>query len=126
MLFLLNDVVLNVSSQSVAPPAKAREFQGVDLAFVKKLGAEIFAEHPLLHRTDRHRADRLALLIASKAPQINAALFVAPSAHCAPDQVIIRFAQVGIEIISDLYTRQKNGQLTTLYTDRQVWRRLAA
>ncbi|MBQ1542835.1 hypothetical protein C5708_12700 [Caulobacter sp. CCUG 60055] len=126
MLFLLNDVILNVSSQSAAPPSRVREFQTLDLAFVKKLGAEIFAEEPLLHRVDRPRAERLALLIAAKAPQINAALFVSPGRNCPPDQVTIRFAQVGIEIISDLYMRQKNDSLTTLYADRQVWRRLAA
>ena len=56
----------------------------------------------------------------------SAALFVAPANNCKPGQVSCRFAQLGFEVMSGLWTRQQNGGLTTVLADREVWRRLAA
>ncbi len=126
MLFLMNDVVLNLDAVELAPPVAASRFQALSLGFVGKLGCELFAEEPLLQRTRLTRARRLAALIAAKAPEINAALFIAPAQGCAPDQVQFRYAQIGFEVMGLLYERQQSGALTTLEADRQVWRRLAA
>lgn len=126
MLFLMNDVVLNLDAVELAPPVAASRFQALSLDFVGKLGSELFAEEPLLPRTRLSRAHRLAALICVKAPEINAALFIAPAKGCAPEQVQVRYAQIGFEVMGLLYERQQNGALTTLEADRQVWRRLAA
>ena len=126
MLFLMNEVVLNLAALDLAPPVTARRFAQLDLQFVSKLGAELFSEEPLLQRVAPERAARLAALIVAKAPEINAALFIAPSKGCPVDQVQSRYASIGFEVMSVLYDRQRHGALTTLEADRQVWRRLAA
>lgn len=122
----MNDVVLSLDAAELAPPATARRFNALSLEFVGKLGRELFSEAPLLHRTEPERARRLAALIAGKAPEINAALFVAPYQDCPIDQVAIRYVQISFEVMGLLYERQQQGGLTTLEADRQVWRRLAA
>jgi hypothetical protein len=126
MLFLMNDVVLSLDALDLAPPATVKRFHALSLGFVGKLGQELFSEEPLLPRTAPERACRLAALISAKAPEINAALFVAPFQNCPVDQVAIRYVQISFEVMGLLYERQQSGALTTLEADRQVWRRLAA
>ncbi len=124
MMFLLNDAVLTL--ESIQPPLDPIRFRALSLDFVLKLGAEAFAERPMLHRTDPVMARRLATLIAAKAPEANAALFVAPSLNCNPDHVLKRVASLSIEVMADLYARQNANGLTTLVADNMVWRRMAA
>ena len=126
MLFLLNDVVLNLNAVSLAPPVAARRFQRLDLDFIAGLGRELFANEPLLHRVSLEQAERLAALIVAKQPEINAALFVATAKNCPVEQVSVRYAQISFEIMGALYMRQQEGSLNNLEADRQVWRRLAA
>lgn len=126
MLFLMNDVVLSLDAAELAPPATVKRFQALSLDFVSKLGQELFSEAPLLQRVAPERARRLAALIAAKAPDINAALFVAPAHDCPIEQVAVRYVQISFDVMALLYERQQQGGLTTLEADRQVWRRLAA
>jgi hypothetical protein len=126
MLFLLNDVVLNLDAGEMAPPVNTQRFKALTLGFVEKLGRELFAEEPLLHRFHPERARRIAALILLKQPQINAALFVAPARGCLEEHVAVRYAQISFEVMGVLYERQQHGVLTTVEADRQVWRRLAA
>ncbi|MES2034608.1 MAG: hypothetical protein V4466_10560 [Pseudomonadota bacterium] len=126
MLFLMNEVVLNLDALDLAPPVTAQRFAKLNLQFVSQLGAELFSEEPLLQRVAPERAARLAALIVAKAPEINAALFVAPSKGCPVDHVQSRYASLGFEVMSVLYDRQRHGVLTTVEADRHVWRRLAA
>lgn len=126
MLFLVNDVVLNLDGAQLAPPVAAQRFKALSMGFVEKLGRELFAEEPLLHRVHLERARRLAGLILLKQPEINAALFVAPARNCDPSQVSVRYAQISFEIMGVLYERQQSGTLNAVEADRQVWRRLAA
>ena len=126
MLFLMNNVVLNLDALDLAPPVAARRFAKINLSFVSKLGAELFSEEPLLPHVAPERAMRLAMLIVAKTPEINAVLFVASAQGCPLDQVQARYAQLSFEVMGLLYERQQNGSLTTLEADRQVWRRLAA
>jgi len=123
MLFLLNDVVLNLNAVALAPPVAARRFHRLDLDFIAGLGRELFADEPLLHRVSLEQAERLAALIVAKQPEINAALFVATAKNCP---VSVRYAQISFEIMGALYMRQQEGSLSNLEADRQVWRRLAA
>ena len=124
MMFLLNDAVLTLDS--VRPPLDPIRFRALSLDFILKLGAEAFAERPLLHRTDPVMARRLASLIAAKAPEANAALFVAPMVNCNPDHVLKRVASLSIDVMADLYNRQNQEKLTTFVADSLVWKRMAA
>lgn len=126
MLFLLNDVVLRVEAQTLSSALDLRRFGPLRLALVSQLGQEAFSEEPLLHHSHPDRAARLASLILAKAPQVNAALFLAPCTHCPPEHVSFRYAQIDFDVMSDLYSRQQARGLSTLDADRLVWRRLAA
>lgn len=126
MLFLMNDVVLSFDAAELTPPMTRDRFAQLSLGYVGELGKELFAEEPLLHRKDIERAERLAALIVAKAPDINAALFIAPGRGCRTADVQVRYAQLGVEVMGALLERQKAGGLTNLEADRQVWRRLAA
>lgn len=126
MLFLLNDVVFEFDARSLAPPLDAGRFRALSLNYVIELGRELFSEEPLLHRVAPDRARRLALLMALKQPEINAALFVAPGRNCAPAEVAVRFCELSIEVMANLHSRNQAGALDAVTADREVWRRLAA
>lgn len=126
MLFLMNDAVLNLDLVKLAPNMAPRQFNALTLQSVKRLGQELYAECPLLHVRRPQRAARLATLIIAKAPTVNAALFTAPDFGCKPDEVAVRFASVDFAVMAQLSRRQDEGLLDTVWTDRQVWRRLAA
>jgi hypothetical protein len=126
MLFLMNDVVLSFDAAELTPPMTRDRFAALSINAVAELGKELFAEEPLLHHKDLERAQRLAALIVAKAPEINAALFIAPGRGCLKDDVQVRYAQLSVEIMGALLQRQKAGALTNVEADRQVWRRLAA
>jgi hypothetical protein len=126
MLFLMNDVVLNLDAADLTPPVASDRFAKLSLAYVGELGKELYAAEPLLHMKDPERAMRLAALIIAKAPEVNAALFIAPGRGCLVENVQVRYAQIGIEVMAALLQRQKAGALTNVEADRQVWRRLAA
>lgn len=126
MLFLMNEVVLNLEPNDYAPPVPGQRFSRLTLPFVVRLGAELFSEEPLLQHVAPERARRLAALIVTKAPEVNAAIFIAPRKGCPTEQVQWRFVQVGLDVMGLLQKQQQEGRLTTLEADRQVWRRLAA
>lgn len=126
MLFLMNDVVFSFDAGELAPPVTRDRFAKLSLNYVSELGRELYAAEPLLHLKDPERATRLASLIVSKAPDINAALFIAPGRGCLVELVQVRYAQIGLEVMGALLQRQKAGSLTNVEADRQVWRRLAA
>ena len=126
MLFLMNDVVFSFDAGELAPPMARDRFAKLSLAYVGELGKELYAAEPLLHMKDPERAMRLASLIIAKAPDINAALFIAPGRGCLVELVQVRYAQIGLEVMGALLQRQKAGSLTNVEADRQVWRRLAA
>jgi len=125
MMFLMNDVVLDINTNE-RPPLPPARFHALSVQAVIRLGAELFAQSPRLPHTDPEKARRLAMLILAKAPEVNAALFVAPGERCTPDQVINRFANLSIEVVADLYGRQQRGELNAVAADQEVWRRLAA
>jgi len=126
LLFLVNDTLFDIDERSVLPPIDARRFDSLNMSYVIQLGQELFAAEPLLPREAPDRAKRLATLLALKEPGMNAALFVAPARGCRPDQVGARFAQLSIEVIADLWSKQEGGGLDPVTADREVWRRLAA
>ncbi len=126
MYFLLNDVVLSLELQLLTPPMMARRFSALSLESVERLGREIYAEEPRLQHRMAERARRLATLIVSKAPDVNAALFVAPVRGCGAEQVAARFARLDVEVLVQLYQDQQAGRLTPAIADRIVWSRPVA
>jgi hypothetical protein len=126
MYFLLNDVVLDLDLADVTSDEAAERYGRLSLDFVASLGAELFADEPRLQATDPERARRLATMIAAVAPDVNAAIFVAPTWGCDPQAVHASFETVPPSVMADLIVRQDAGALSTLVVDNQIWRRLAA
>ncbi|MEI7932423.1 MAG: hypothetical protein WCI21_05135 [Alphaproteobacteria bacterium] len=126
MLFLLNDVVFKFKPEEVRPPIGEAGLSAMSLETITQLGAELFAANPTLHRTDPDRAIKLACLINARWPAINAALFIARVPGCHYSQVVSRYADVALDVISGLNKRQEQGSLPTAAVDEAVWRRLAA
>ena len=126
MFFLLNDVVLSLDLQLMTPPMIARRFSALTLDCVQRLGRELYADEPRLQTRKLERAMRLACLVVSKAPEVNGALFVAPSRRCNPDRVAVRLATLDIELLAQLHHEQEAGRLTSISADRLVWGRAAA
>ena len=126
MLFLLNDVILNLGAGVKAPPLDQRAMDALSFNAVACLAQEMFAADPLVHRRDPERAARLALLITRKQPEVNAALFVAPAAGCSPEAVVTRYAGLSIEAMANLLNEHKAGRLTPAVADSHVWKRMAA
>jgi hypothetical protein len=126
MLFLMNNFVLQLDDHEDAPVDVVNSFHSLSLDFVSRLGAEIFAKQPTMPAYEPERAKRLARLINSKSPAINAALFFAQRSGVAPEEVAVRYADVSFEVMAVLFDRQRCGGLTTVEADRLVWRRLAA
>jgi hypothetical protein len=126
VLFLINDAVFEFDQRELIPPLDAARFNALSLGYVISLGKELFSEEPMVHRVAPERARRLALLLALKQPDINAALFVAPARNCPGEQVNVRFCNLAIEVMASLHAQNENGSLDALAADREVWRRLAA
>ena len=126
MLFLLNDVVFDLDEACPVTPGDARRFENLGFDYVLQLGCELFAEDPMMHRTDPGRARRLAWLIAHRSPDVNAALFAAPAAGCTPDLVEPRFCALPDMVMRQLGQRGRKGKLDAVAADRVVWNRMAA
>lgn len=126
MLFLVNDVVFRLDGVAVGSRLDGRKFRGLSLPAIIRMGQELYASEPLLQHSKPEQAQRLGALIASRAPMINAALFVAPAFDCAPEEVTARFVSVEFGMMADLYSAQRAGELDVITADRRVWGRLAA
>ena len=126
MYFLLNDAVLSLQGEDLAPQILARRFGSIGFYYVQMLGQELFSEEPLLQHAAPERAAKLAALINFKEPLINAALFVAPSMGCRPSQVGVRFASLDLPTMAGLQRAHSIGALDAVAADKEVWRRLAA
>jgi len=110
----------------MASPLEARRFEAVSFGYVLQLGRELFSEEPRLQHTQPERARRLAWLLAQKQPEMNAALFVAPSKGCRLDEVAVRYCVLPVETLGHLHAKNQAGLLDAVAADREVWRRLAA
>ena len=126
MLFLLNDVVFKLDGVMMDARLGGERLQSLTLPVIIRMGQELYARQPLLHRCAPEQAQRLGALISGKAPMINAALFIAPHEHCKPADVTVRFVACEFELMADLYNLQRAGVLDPVLADRKVWRRLAA
>lgn len=125
MQFLMNDAVLDLDLTTLLD-GEGPHLRALSVQAVAQLGRELYAEEPLLHREAPERARRLAALIVAKAPDVNAAHFLAPARACRPAEVSSRFAALDVALLASLTAAQRAGELTPVGVDRKVWRRLAA
>ncbi len=126
MFFLLNDTLLQIDATAMASPLDSQRFEKVSLAYVTQLGRELFSEEPLLQKRQPERARRLAWLLSTKQPDLNAALFVAPARGCRFDDIAVRFCALPFDVLASLHAKAEAGLLDAMAADREVWRRLAA
>ncbi len=126
MFFLLNDVVLSLEVQLTTPPMEARRISSLSLDQLMRLGREIFAEEPRLQHRAAERARRLASLIVSKAPDLNAALFAAPLRGCSAEEVTVRFVSLDPDLLAQLHQQQQSGRMSAALADQYVWEKAAA
>jgi hypothetical protein len=121
MFFLLNDIVLTLDLTSVSVPMGAGEFAAISIDKVLRLGQELYAKEPRLQHGPQELPRRLCSLIVAKSPHVNAALFVAPSRNCKPDEVGVRLASVDTPLLFQLQHDQQHGLLTSAMVDDFVW-----
>jgi hypothetical protein len=124
MLFLLNDVVYRLDGSSTADTGGfgGRKIQTIrDLEFIIQ---EMFSAEPSLAQTSPEKAMQVIDLLVTKFPDLNAAWFRPPALDCDPRFVRIRYANVSIEVLAGLYSRQERGALTTAIVDHFVWQRV--
>ena len=120
MLFLLNDVVYRLDPANLVTTKSGRNGSR-HLRDVEHLVRKMYSAEPRLHRTSPDRAVQAIKMIMTKLPDVNAAWFGAPVTKCDPKRVRIRYANVSIEVIADLYSRQKRSALTPAMVDYFIW-----
>ncbi len=126
MLFLLNDIIINIDLDTLASAPVASSLGTMSFAQITALGQEMFAGSPRLQHISESSPSRLATLISAKKPEINAALFSAPAAGCPPASVTVRFASLSLALMLDLNTFQERGLLNKVLVDFHVWGKLQA
>lgn len=121
MLFLLNDVVYRMDPANLTLSKAHRSEAAKPLRDVEHKIRKFYSTEPRLHRTSPERAALIIKLIIAKLPDVNAAWFGAPVTKCDPKRVRIRYASVSIEVIAEVYSRQKRGALSPAIVDYLVW-----
>ncbi len=129
MLFLMNAVVLEFEAGRLAQPAIAGHLARLSFEQVLDLTTEAFAMNPRLPAGNMAESQKLALMIALKQPQVNAALVLTPGRPCSPAEISIKFANLGAELLMQLKGLQASGRLDAAAANNLVWstlgRRLA-
>ena len=121
VLFLLNDVVLDLDLKTLASPTILACLPKAPLSRLIGLSCEAFAREPALARASPLKASRLAVMLALKQPEINGACFSALAAGCPPESVSHRFASIAAEMIFDLKGLQDQGRLGPGVVDSHIW-----
>ena len=123
MLFLLNDVVLELEPAKLVRPVMAGHLARLSMSQVTTLVREVFAQNPRLPHDHLMLARRAAVMMLMKDPELNAALFLTPGRVCAPSDVSVRFASLAAEVIFQLKHIQDQGRLTSGAVNALVWSR---
>ena len=126
MLFLMNDVVFSLDGVVREARMPGAQVKKLSMPAIIRMGQELYADNARLQHSHPEQALRLSALISTKAPMINAALFVTPVQGCKPEDVIVRFVSAQFEVMADLYNMHRDGELSAVKADRIVWQRLAA
>ncbi len=124
MLFLLNDVVLDFEIVKLAQPVVVGHLARLSFEKVTDLVCEAFAQNPHLLGTAMPEAQKLALMISLKQPQVNAARAMTPGRVCLPSEVSLQFASLGAEVLYQLKGMQDQRRLTVDMINTMVWARV--
>ena len=124
MLFLLNDKVFRVELDGLSKLPSASDTAHMRMSEIELLLQEMFSEEPTLAHTAHEKALKVIQLLLGRLPEVNAAWFRPQAPSCPPNRVRIRYASVGIDIMTHLYHRQKTGDLTAALTEFHVWNRV--
>lgn len=123
MLFLLNDRVVDLGAALAAPLDIAGHVATLAPLDVIGLVREVFAADPAFIHNRPSAAAKAALMLILKAPELNAALFVAPEPGCHPALVTARFAAVDPHVLHELKALQDQGRLTFGAINAEIWSR---
>lgn len=121
MLFLMNTVVLEFEAGRLAQPMIAGHLARLSFEQVIDLATEAFALNPRLPGGNLAESQKLALMIALKHPQVNAALVLTPGRPCSSAEVSIQFASLGAELLMQLKGLQAEGRLDAAAANNLVW-----
>jgi hypothetical protein len=124
MLFLVNDLIVELNPESMVHPLDGERFSNLSLDYIAHLGKEMFAADPMAHRHSPERAKRLAYLIHLKAPRTNAVSFsLNPSGGL--DGVDVEYKSLNEMMLGVLYQQQVTGELDTQKIEMAVWNKAA-
>lgn len=123
VLFLLNDMVLDLEPAKLVSPRVAGHLAKLSSAQVSTLVREVFAHNPRMPASHLQLSRRAAVMLVMKNPELNAALFLTPGRVCEPDDVTVRFATLAVEVMVQLKTIQDQGRLTPGAVNALVWSR---
>ena len=129
MLFLLNDVVFDVSLTQDLPREDLHLFERLNLEALISLACDLYAETPDLESQYPVRAQRLAYLISQVGEGINAAQFYAPKEGCNPLLVEPRFCVLPLALLQELRDRRSahRHEVDSLsLAEQMVWSQRAA
>jgi hypothetical protein len=121
VLFLLNDRLVDLGTALAAPPDIAGRVAAMGPLDVIGLVREVFAADPNFLHTRPGAANKAALMLILKAPELNAALFMAPEAGCHPALVTARFAAVDPHVLHEFKALQDEGRLTFAAINIEIW-----
>lgn len=121
MLFLMNAVLLEFEVGRLVQPAVAGHLARLSFDQVTHLAMEAFAANPRLPAGNLAESQKLALMIALKQPQVNAALIRTPGRPCAPQEVSLQFASLAAELLMQLKGLQAEGRLDVAAANNMVW-----
>lgn len=120
MLFLLNDKVVEFQLAADIAPELAGRVSQLTKDKVIRLVCEVMAADPSFPQTPA-AGMRAAILLTLKAPELNAALLIAPRQGCDPAEVGARFAAVGPNVLFQMKALQDQGELNAGVVNAYVW-----
>ncbi len=123
MLFLLNDLVLDLEPAKLVSPDVAGHLDKLSMGQITNLVCEVFAQNPRLPAASMTLSRRAAVMMLVKDQRLNAALFLTPGRVCAPGDVDVRFASLATEVMFQLKHIQDQGRLTPGAVNALVWSR---
>ena len=121
VLFLLNDRVVDLGSALAAPLDIAGRVAALGQLDVIGLVREMFAADPGFLHARPTAAAKAALMLVLKAPELNAALFIAPAPGCHPALVTARFAAVDPHVLHEFKALQDERRLTFAAINIEIW-----
>lgn len=124
MLFLVNDLIIELNPESMINPLDGDRFSNLSLDYIVHLGKEMFAANSMAHHHSPDRMKRLAFLIHLKNPLTNAVSFSLNHSG-GVEGVDVEFKSLNEMVLGMLYSQQVSGELDAQKIDTAVWNKAA-